>query len=81
MDDMDVVLAVLRAAPGKMSPEAIASAAGLGNAAVDRALQSLLLRRLVSCESHERPGRGGQHARFIGEDRLPLWRAVLDRSG
>jgi hypothetical protein len=54
------VLSVLRTQGGKMSPHAIAHASGLDDAVVDTALQSLLIRRLVACRSHKKPGRGGQ---------------------
>lgn len=75
---MRVVLDTLRQATRPLTPDQIAVAALLDVAVVELALQRLLLRRLVVCGSYDPPGRGGQHARYIGEFARPVWSAMID---
>lgn len=55
----------------------LAAATGLPEPEVDKALQALLLRREVQCDSYHPPGRGGQAARWIGSSREALWSVHL----
>lgn len=70
---MQQVLEALPKGRRKLTSQQIAAATGLPEPEVDKALQALLLRREVQCDSYQPPGRGGQVARWIGSSREALW--------